>query len=103
MRTYRHFVKSVVAGFAVARRRLRFKFTCGLAALALSTGSAVAQTTPGKSLPIRGGSQPFAITMGEDGNFYFTLSNSSKVGRVTPRGTINYSRTEIPTNLFLGV
>src|SRR5439155_2039376 len=43
-----------------------------------------------RSFPIRGGSQPFAITMGSDGNFWFTLSNSSEVARITPRGHISY-------------
>ena len=98
MITRLHFVKSAVAGFAAARHQLRFKVTCGLAALALSAGSAAAQTTPGRSLPIRGGSQPFAITMAEDGNLYFTLSNSNKVARLTPGGTINYSRTPTLSN-----
>jgi streptogramin lyase len=93
-----HFLKFTVARFAAAWRRVPFKLTCGIAAVILSAGSAVAQTTPGRSLPIRGGTEPFAITMAEDGNFYFTLSNSSKVGRLTPRGTINYSRTPSLSN-----
>ena len=92
------FVKSTVAGFVAARRQLRFKLTCGIAALVLSAGSAAAQTTPVKSFPIRGGSQPFAITMGEDGNFWFTLSNSSKVARISPNGNIKYSRTPSLSN-----
>ena len=97
MITRLHFVKSAAA-FVFARRQLHFQLTCGLTALAFSTGSAAAQTTPVKSFPIRGGSQPFAITMGEDGNFWFTLSNSSKVARITPRGGINYVRTPSLSN-----
>jgi virginiamycin B lyase len=94
-----HFVNSAVAAFVFAGRPLCLKITCGIAALAVSSGSAAAQTTPGKSFPIRGGTQPFAITMGEDGNFWFTLSNSSKVARITARGTtINYSRTPSLSN-----
>jgi streptogramin lyase len=93
-----HSVNSAVAAFVSTRRRLRFKITCGIAALAVSIGSAAAQTTPVKSVPIRQGSQPFAITMGEDGNFWFTLSNSSKVARITPRGVISYFRTPSLSN-----
>src|SRR5262249_19987596 len=92
------FVKSAAAAFVFARRQLHFQLTCGLTALAFSAGSAVGQTTPVKIFPIRGGSQPFAITMGADGNFWFTLSNSSKVARITPRGRINYFRTPTLSN-----
>jgi len=98
MITRLHFVKSAVGAFVAARRHLHFKLTCGLTALALAAGSAVAQTTPVKSVPIRGGSQPFAITMGEDGAFWFTLSNSSKVARITPNGSISYARTPSLSN-----
>ena len=98
MKIHNHFVKSAVAGFAAAWRRVPFKLTCGIAAVILFAGSVAAQTTPVRSLPIRGGAQPFAITMAEDGNFYFTLSNSSKVARITPHGTINYSRTPSLSN-----
>ena len=98
MITRLHFVKSAVAAFVFARRQLHFQLTCGLATLALSAGSAAAQTTPVKSFPIRGGSQPFAITMGEDRNFWFTLSNSSNVARITPRGRISYFRTPSLSN-----
>jgi virginiamycin B lyase len=73
--------------------KFRFKLGCGIAALALTAGIAAAQTAPVKTFPIRGGTQPFAITMGEDGNFWFTLSNSNEVARITPRGMINYRRT----------
>jgi streptogramin lyase len=93
MITHLHFVKSAVAAFVFARRQLRFQLTCGLTALAFSAGSAAAQTTPVKTFRIREGSQPFAITMGEGGNFWFTLSNGSKVARITPRGNITYFTT----------
>src|SRR4029453_4883314 len=98
MITCLHFVKSAVAAFVFARRQLHFQLTCGLTALAFSAGSAAAQTTPVKSFPIRGGTQAFAITMGEDGNFWFTLSNSSKVARITPRGNITYFTTPTFSN-----
>jgi virginiamycin B lyase len=78
-------------------KEFRFTLICGIVALTLASGAA-AQTTPGRSVPIRGGTQPFAITMGEDGNFWFTLSNSSKVARITPRGAIDYSRTPSLSN-----
>src|SRR6266480_5601068 len=78
--------------------KFRFKLGCGIAALALTAGIAAAQTMPEKSVPIRGGSQPFAITMGEDGNSWFTLSNSSNVARISPNGTIKYSRTPSLSN-----
>jgi virginiamycin B lyase len=61
-----------------------------LVVLALSAVTAAAQTPPVHTFPIRGGSQPFAITMGADGNFWFTLSNSNEVARITPHGKINY-------------
>jgi streptogramin lyase len=90
--------KSAVAGFIAARRQLHFKVTCGIAALGLLASSAAAQTAPVKSVPIREGSQPFAITMGEDGNFWFTLSNGGKVARITPRGRISYFTTPSLSN-----
>jgi virginiamycin B lyase len=91
-------VKSSIARFVGARRQLGFKLTCGIAALALSAGSVAAQMMPVKSFPIDGGSQPFAITKGADGNFWFTLSNSNKVARITPNGRITYSRTPSLSN-----
>jgi len=74
-------------------KALNYKLICGLAAIAVFVGSAAAQTAPVKTFPIRHGTQPFAITMGEDGNFWFTLSNSNEVARITPRGKIRYSTT----------
>jgi hypothetical protein len=34
--------------------------------------------------------------MGADGNYWFTLSNSNKVAKITPRGQISYFTTPIP-------
>ena len=80
------------AGAAVAQFRHKFhsKLALGLALLALSAGTVAAQAPPPRTFPIRGGSQPFAITMGADGNFWFTLSNSNEVARITPHGKISY-------------
>ena len=93
-----HWPESACAAFAACRRTLAPKFALCLVVLAFSAGSVAAQTTPVKSVPIRGGSQPFAITMGEDGGFWFTLSNSSKVARIIPNGSISYSRTPSLSN-----
>jgi streptogramin lyase len=92
MITSLHFIKCIVAAFRVRHQR-HFQLACGFTALALLAGSAAGQTAPVKSTPIREGSQPFAITMGEDGNFWFTLSNGGKVARITPRGQISYFTT----------
>jgi virginiamycin B lyase len=62
----------------------------GLFALSNGTLDAQEQT---RTFPIRNASGPFDITQGPDGNFWFTLSNSSKVARITPRGEISYFRT----------
>jgi virginiamycin B lyase len=73
--------------------------------LAFSAGDAAAETAPVRSVPIRGGSQPFAITMGDDGAFWFTLANSSKVARIIPNGSIKYARTpslSLPAFITLG-
>src|SRR5947207_9295809 len=78
--------------------KFRFKLGCGIAALALTAGIAAAQTAPSRSVPIRGGTGPFAITMGEDGKFWFTLSNSNKVARIGPHENIDYSRTPTLSN-----
>jgi len=65
--------------------------------LGLSVGTADAQTHP-KSFPIRSGSGAFDITAGADGNFWFTLSNGTQVGRITPRGQITTFRTPTLSN-----
>jgi virginiamycin B lyase len=67
----------------------------GSALAAIPEATAQAQQ---RSFPIRGGTQPFAITMGADGNFWFTLSNSSEVARITPRGKISYFVTPTSSN-----
>src|SRR6266446_5709431 len=85
----------VVAAF---RRKLHSKLSLGFAVVALSVASAAAQAIPQRSFPIRGGSQPFAITMGADGNFWFTLSNSNEIARITSRGQISYFVTPTLSN-----
>src|SRR6266446_4391040 len=85
----------VVAAF---RRKLHSKLSLGFAVVALSVASAAAQAIPQRSFPIRGGSQPFSITLGADGNFWFTLSNSNEVARITPRGQISYFVTPSLSN-----
>ncbi len=42
--------------------------------------------------------QPFAITMGEQGAFWCTRSNSNKVARIIPNGSIRYARTPSLSN-----
>lgn len=49
-----------------------------------------------RAVPIPTGSQPISITRGPDGNFWFTLQNSSQVARITPQGVI----TEFITPTF---
>jgi streptogramin lyase len=99
MITRLHLFKSAVARFVFARHQLNFRLSCGIAALTLLVGTAGAQTAaPVKSFPIRQGSQPFAITMAEDGNFWFTLSNGGKVASITPRGSISYFTTPSLSN-----
>ncbi|HZS16655.1 MAG TPA: hypothetical protein VFA51_01855 [Candidatus Udaeobacter sp.] len=94
-----HSTDSVCGVFTACLRTLASKFALCLALLAFSAGGVAAQTMPLKSVPIRGGSQPFAITMGEDGAFWFTLSNSNEVARVIPpMATIRYSRTPSLSN-----
>src|ERR1043166_1403334 len=87
-------VKGIFAG-----HRSRFFWLVAAAAglFALSNGTLMAQEQT-RSFPIRHGSGPFDITQGPDGNFWFTLSNSSKVARITPRGQISYIRTPSPSN-----
>lgn len=82
--------------------RLRGKLSLGIATfilvgVAFWNGNALGQTTF-RTFPIRGGSQPFAIAQAADGNFWFTLANSSEVARITPRGKIRYFRTPSLSN-----
>lgn len=80
------------------RRKLSLTITTlALATVAFSTREAAGQTLF-RTFPIRGGSQPFAIEAGADGNFWFTLANSSEVARITPRGKIRYFRTPSLSN-----
>jgi virginiamycin B lyase len=80
---------------------LRFSFFSLLVGAAmlvgLSTGTADAQTRA-KSFPIRSGSGAFDITQGADGNFWFTLSNGTQVGRITQKGQITTFRTPSLSN-----
>ena len=92
-----YFLAPAIALARRIRRQFRFRLGYVLLALALSAATAAAQTMPFKTFPIRGGTEPFAITMGADGNFWFTLMNSSKVARITPQG-IDYFRTPSLSN-----
>jgi len=96
-----HWIKAARAIFAAFRHTP--KFTLGLAVLTLCLGSPTSQALPPgsaqfKSFPILRGSQPFAITMGTDGNFWFTLSNSNEVARITPQGKFTYFVTPTLSN-----
>ena len=74
---------------------LRLTLLAGIALTTLSTSHAQATS---RKFPIRGGSQPFAITMGADGNYWFTLSNSNQVAQITPNGRISYFVTPTLSN-----
>lgn len=84
---------------AAIGRRSGF-LSCLLAAaglVVLSISPAMAQTQT-RAFPIRTGSAPFDIVQGPDGNFWFTLANSSKVAVITPRGQIHGFRTPSLSN-----
>ncbi len=85
---------SLVGVTGPLRRPFRFLIVCVLFALLL--GSAVQAKT--RSFPIPTGRQPISITQGPDGNFWFTLQDSSQVARITPRGVITVFTT--PTFSF---
>jgi len=51
-----------------------------------------------RAFSIPSGSQPMSIVQGPDGNFWFTLQDSSQVARITPDGVITEFRT--PTLSF---
>jgi virginiamycin B lyase len=68
----------------------------GIGLLALWLGNIAQART--RAVPIPTGSQPISITRGPDGNFWFTLQNSSQVARITPQGVITEFRT--PTFSF---
>jgi streptogramin lyase len=80
------------ATFFVAGAHLRLKLNGAL--LAISLASAAQAKT--RAFPIPTGSQPISITLGPDGNLWFTLQNSSQVARITPEGVI----TEFQTPTF---
>ena len=73
-----------------------FKQLSCIALLVLALGTAADART--RSFPIPSGSQPISIIFGPDGNFWFTLQNSSQVARITPQGEITEFRT--PTFSF---
>ena len=77
------------------KHTLRVTLLAGLALTSLSTSHA--QETS-RRFRIDGGSQPVAITMGADGNYWFTLSNSNEVARITPNGRISYFVTPTLSN-----
>ena len=84
--------------FTALRQMLTSKLALGLTALTLSAATLAAQAPPTRTFPIRRGTQPFAITQGEDGNYWFTLSNSNEVAKITPQGRIRYFVTPSLTN-----
>jgi virginiamycin B lyase len=98
LKTYFSPIKRAGAAFAAVRHKLHSKLGLALALLVVSGTIASAQTSKDRSFPIRGGSQPFSITMGADGNFWFTLSNSNEIARITPRGQISYFVTPTLSN-----
>jgi streptogramin lyase len=73
-----------------------FKLFPCIALLVVVLGSAADARS--RFFPIPTGSQPISITHGPDGNFWFTLQNSSQVARITPQGEITEFRT--PTLSF---
>ncbi len=97
MKTLLSYNRSAATAFAGLRRNLFASAITLSLAILLSAGNAPAQTTF-RTFPIRGGSQPFAIAEGADGNFWFTLGNSSEVAHITPRGKIRYFRTPSLSN-----
>lgn len=89
---------SIFPTSAIARRSGFFSFLlAAVSLLALSISPATAQTQT-RSFPIRVGTAPLDIVQGPDGNFWFTLSNSSKVAVITPRGKIHGFRTPSLSN-----
>ena len=90
MKTHLSYFSWAEAALAVFRRKIFLSLFLGAGALlACSTENAVGQTRS-RFFPIREGSQPFDITQGSDGSFWFTLSNGSKVAHFTSRGEISY-------------
>ena len=88
-------LRAVVAIVTGSPRRIGVVLLClaSIAASLMGTGLALAQNLTG-NFPIPTASAlPYGITAGPDGNVWFAESNSNKVGRITPGGTI----TEFPT------
>lgn len=98
MKTYFNPLNRAGAALAAFRHKLFSTLSVGLVALALLGGTVATQAAQSRSFPIRGGSQPFSITLGADGNFWFTLSNSNEIARITPRGQISYFVTPSLSN-----
>src|SRR5215510_11681309 len=78
----------------VFRQNLAAGMAIVLALLVFLPGRSVAARI--RHFPIPTGSQPISIIFGPDGNFWFTLENSSQIGRITPEGVI----TEFLTPTF---
>ena len=77
--------------------RPRFVIACILVALSIGAAS----RAQARAFPIPGGaSQPISIIQGADGNFWFTLQNSSQVARITPQGVITEFATPTNSNPF---
>src|SRR4030095_1834260 len=95
----KQFAQSHNVSTAASARRSRFfsLFLVAVGLLALSIGPLMAQTKT-RSFPIRAGTAPFDIVQAPDGNFWFTLANSSKVAVITPRGKIHGFRTPSLSN-----
>lgn len=75
--------------------RLPLFVALGLTLIAVALGNAAQARTRAFPIPTPT-SQPISITMGADGNFWFTEQNSSRVARITPQGVI----TEFQTPTF---
>jgi virginiamycin B lyase len=72
-----------------------FKLFCLAAVLALASGQTGLAAT--RSFPIPSPDcQPISITLGDDGNFWFTEQDKSRIARITPQGVI----TEFVTPTF---
>src|SRR5262245_37663278 len=83
---------------SAARRSGSFSlFLVAVSLFALSIGPLLAPTQT-RTFPIRGGTAPFDIVQAPDGNFWFTLANSSKVAVITPQGKIRDFRTPSLSN-----
>jgi hypothetical protein len=79
--------RSAGATLLAARYKLQSTLILGLALVAVSLGNTAQAKS--RSFPISAPtSQPISITMGPDGNFWFTEQNSSRVARITPLGVI---------------